>query len=237
MAQSAGALNRAVARMIAKQAKIIAVETLADGFVELALEASGFRDVAWTPGGKVQIAMGSVFETRTYTPIDWDVARGHIRIVGFLHGAGPGSAWLRGAKPGDTCHVLGPRHSLDVRSVAGPIAFYGDETSIGLAYAVSRQNASSCSYRFEASDPESLRQVTDTWGLRDVNVVARGVDDDHLGAWTAEVPALAAAGATFILTGKAQTIQQLKAILKRAGVQSSRMVSKAYWAPGKLGLD
>lgn len=43
-------------------------------------------------------------------------------------------------------------------------------------------------------------------------------------------------GATFVLTGRAQTIQQLKAKLKELAVSSSRIMSNAYWEPGKIRL-
>ncbi len=237
MAQSRGALSRVVARMIAHRTTIAATEAPADGFVALTLEAPGFRGVSWTPGCKVQIAMGSVFDTRTYTPIEWDAEQGRIRILGFLHGSGPGSDWLRGARVGDTCDVLGPRHSLDLRKTNAPVVFFGDETSLGLACALSREGGASCSYRFEASDAETMHRAASIWGLRGVDVVARTAGDEHFDALTADLSALAVAGATFILTGKAQMIQQVKAVLKNVGVPSSRTISKAYWAPGKVGLD
>jgi len=40
-----------------------------------------------------------------------------------------------------------------------------------------------------------------------------------------------------VLTGKAQSIQYVSRALKIAGVGSSRIKAKAYWAPGKTGLD
>jgi NADPH-dependent ferric siderophore reductase len=51
------------------------------------------------------------------------------------------------------------------------------------------------------------------------------------------LPVLAAAGASFILTGKATSIQRLQRALKAQGVPRSRLLTKAYWAPGKTGLD
>lgn len=117
MASSTGAVSRALARLLARRAKIVATERLTDDIVAITLEAPDFRGVVWTPGDKVQIVMGSVFESRTYTPIEWDAQRGRTRIVGYLHGNGPACAWLRAAVVGDTCDLLGPRHSLDVRKL------------------------------------------------------------------------------------------------------------------------
>ncbi|RYE98253.1 MAG: siderophore-interacting protein [Oxalobacteraceae bacterium] len=232
-----GALSRAVARMIARRATIIATEKLTDELVAITLEATGFRGVTWTPGEKVQIAMNSVFDTRTYTPIEWDADRGRTRILGFLHGIGPGCVWLRNAKVGDTCDVLGPRHSLNVCKLEGPIAFFGDETSMALAYALSRERGTFCFYHFEADDAGSTRLIAEQWGLDEVNVVARTAGESHLYKLEAALPSLAEKGATFILTGKAHTIQRLKVGLRGLDVPARRAISKAYWAPGKIGLD
>lgn len=54
---------------------------------------------------------------------------------------------------------------------------------------------------------------------------------------TAMLPALVGENATFILTGKAQTIQRVRADLKKLGVPPRQIMTKAYWAPGKVGLD
>ncbi len=237
MANSAGALSRAVARMIARRATIVAVERLTDDFVAITLEATGFRGVTWTPGEKVQIAMASVFETRTYTPFEWDKDRGQTRILGFLHGDGPGCVWLRNAKAGDTCDVLGPRHSLNVRKLEGSVAFFGDETSLGLAYALSREGGNSCSYHFQVRDPGSFRQLVEKFGLGCVDSVTCTAGGRCLETLAAALPTLADLNATFVLTGKAQTIQHLKMGLKSLDVSSHRTMSKAYWAPGKTGLD
>lgn len=43
--------------------------------------------------------------------------------------------------------------------------------------------------------------------------------------------------AALVLTGKAQTIQALRALARRDQVTYVAQKSKAYWAPGKRGLD
>lgn len=45
------------------------------------------------------------------------------------------------------------------------------------------------------------------------------------------------AHASFVLTGKAGTIQRLRQNLERQAVPATHIVAKAYWAPGKTGLD
>jgi NADPH-dependent ferric siderophore reductase len=233
-----GRLSRAFARMFMRHATVAACETIADRFRLITLEGLALAGVVWTPGQKIQIAMGSAFVTRTYTPIEWNPVAGRTRILGYAHGDGPGSAWVRGLQPGDECDIFGPRHSLDVSAVAGSLGILGDETSIGLAHALLHQDrAGTVVCRFEVDDVEASRRVTVHLGLDDAMLFGGTEGDAHLEEMEATLPALVAAGATFVLTGKASTIQRLRQGLKRQAVPATRIVSKAYWAPGKVGLD
>ena len=237
-AKMPGRLSRTLVRLFMRHATVAAVETIADRFRLITLEGPALAGIAWTPGQKIQIAMGSAFVARTYTPIEWDPVAGRTRILGYAHGDGPGSAWVRGLEPGDECDVFGPRHSLDLSAAAGPLAILGDETSIGLARALrssDRTGAVAC--RFEVDDVDATRRVMENLGLDDAALFARSEDGAHIRGIEAALPALDAAGATFVLTGKASTIQQLRLALKSRAVPAARIVAKAYWAPGKSGLD
>jgi NADPH-dependent ferric siderophore reductase len=236
--KTSGRLSRALVRMFMRHATIAACETIADRFRLITLEGSSLKDVAWTPGQKIQIAMGSAFVARTYTPIEWDSVAGRTRILGYAHGHGPGSAWVRGLKPGEECDIFGPRHSLDVSAAASSLAILGDETSIGLAHALLHQDrAGAVVCRFEVDDVAASRRVTAHLGLDDAVLFGRTEDDAHLHEMEATLPALVNAGATFVLTGKASTIQRFRQGLKRQAAPATRIVAKAYWAPGKTGLD
>ncbi|UYY57002.1 siderophore-interacting protein [Sphingomonas sp. S2-65] len=115
-----GRLSKAMMRLWMKTATIVATERLADRFHLITLEGPALADVPWLPGQKVQIAMGSAFVTRTYTPVEWNPSTGRTCILGYAHGEGPGSAWLRTVAPGDECSIFGPRASLDLSRVRGP---------------------------------------------------------------------------------------------------------------------
>jgi NADPH-dependent ferric siderophore reductase len=117
--RQAGLLSRALMRTFLKQARVVATESFARNFRLITLESPAFSDSDWTPGQKLQIAMGSAFVSRTYTPVDWDADTDQTRILGYAHGNGPGSEWLRKSRPGDVCDVLGPRKSLEASSTGG----------------------------------------------------------------------------------------------------------------------
>lgn len=237
-AETPGRLGKALMRLLTKRATVVASEPLADRFRLMTLEGPALRDVAWTAGQKVQIAMGSAFVTRTYTPIEWNRPAGRLCLLGYAHGDGPGSAWVRTARPGDECDIFGPRASLDPGRLPGPLVIVGDETSIGLACAATLQDrtraVTSC---LEVEDVESVRHVAADLDLPEVALFARRDGDAHLAAMEAALSEHAAAGASIVLTGKAGTIQRLRRSLKGRLLPSARLVTKAYWAVGKTGLD
>lgn len=238
MAKAPGRLSKALLGLLMKRATVMAIERLADRFRLITLEGAALAGLSWTPGQKIQIAMGSAFVARTYTPIDWDPVAGRARILGYAHGDGPGSVWVRRVELGDECSIFGPRTSLDARHLSEPLAVFGDETSIGLAHALLHQDpAREVVCHFELDDLGAGHLVTAHLRLDHAILHARREDDAHFAEMEAALPALIAAGASFILTGKSGTIQRLKQSLKWQAVASGRVLTKAYWAPGKTGLD
>jgi NADPH-dependent ferric siderophore reductase len=233
-----GRLSKALRHLLMKHATIVAVERLAECFRLITLEGPARMGIAWTPGQKIQIAMDAAFVTRTYTPFVWDASAGRTCILGYEHGDGPGSAWVRGAGPGDECDILGPRASLDTSHISGPLAVYGDETSIGLAYSLIHQNnMRSVACHFEVRDARSARQVVAKLGMADAALCERREDDTHLEEMEAAFPQLVESGVSFVLTGRAAAVQRLRQRLRQQPIPAARVTTKAYWALGKAGLD
>ncbi|WP_404479018.1 siderophore-interacting protein [Novosphingobium sp. BL-52-GroH] len=229
-----GAFSKALIRLFMKQATVAASEPVGEGFHLITLESPEFVGAAWVPGEKVQIALGSAFTTRTYTPIEWDATAGRTRILAYVHGScGPGSDWVRTARPGDACDVFGPRSSLDLTALPAPIVLFGDETAFGLALAAGQ--GAQC--LFEVNSAEAAQPVLEHLGLGTSKLFARRPGDDHLPEIERLLAAPAASGAFFVLTGKATSIQRLRQTLKVLDVPATRIRTKAYWAPGKAGLD
>ncbi|TPM38720.1 siderophore-interacting protein [Mesorhizobium sp. B2-3-4] len=220
-----------------RPARIAAVEVLSPRFRLVDLEGEALKGVAWSVGQKLQISMGTGLTTRTYTPTWWDGERGKTRLLVFAHGEGPGSRWSEGMREGDACQFFGPRRSLDLAGPAAPLVLFGDETSFALAAALRATPGLDASYLFETTDVTQSRSVLEATGLIGASLIARAAGDAHLTAIAAEMSSRVARGAHFVLTGKAQSIQHLSRALKAAGAGSSRIKAKAYWAPGKTGLD
>jgi ferric-chelate reductase (NADPH) len=233
-----GRVTRTLLRWLMRPARVAAVETLSPHFRLAELQGEALKDVAWTAGQKVQVSIGSGLSARTYTPISWDGGRGSTRMLTFAHGEGPGSRWASGLREGDMCHFFGPRRSLDLSSLEAPVVLFGDETSFGLAAALREgPQAHGIIPVFEVSDIAESQAVLEAIGLGQSSLIGRAADDGHLAATEAEMLLFAPSAAQFVLTGKASSIQRMSRALKAAGVGSSRLKTKAYWAPGKTGLD
>lgn len=220
-----------------RPARVTAVETLSPHFRLVDLEGEALKDVAWAVGQKVQMAMGSGLTARTYTPMSWDADHGATRILTFSHGEGPGSRWASALRAGDTCQFFGPRRSLDLSGLEKtPVVLFGDETSFGLGAALG-DSPLDATYVFEASNLAEARPVLESIGLGGATMIERIADETHLAGAEIDLVRRAESGAHFILTGKASSIQHMSRALKAAGVGSARVKAKAYWAPGKTGLD
>ncbi len=233
-----GPVTRTLLRWLMRPARVAAVKTRSPHFRLVELEGEALKNVAWTAGQKVQVSMGSGLSTRTYTPMSWDTASGRTQMLTFAHGDGPGSRWASDLNEGDTCQFFGPRRSLDLSDLDSPAVLFGDETSFGLAAALrDSPRGAGTIHVFEVSDVAESRQVAEAIGLGQAMLIERIAGDAHLAVAEAELLRLAASGAHFVLTGKASSIQRVGRALKAAGVVSSRLKTKAYWAPGKIGLD
>ncbi|MBR0816892.1 siderophore-interacting protein [Bradyrhizobium liaoningense] len=225
-------------RWLMHPARVTAIEALSPRFRLIELEGEALKDAAWTAGQKIQVAMGAGLSARTYTPMSWDTGHGRTRLLAFAHGDGPGSCWVRGLRADDSCHFFGPRRSLDLAGLEAPVVLFGDETSFGLAAAL-RNNlrAGGALHMFEVADAAESQQVLNAVNLGQARLITRSASEEHLTAVEAEMLRLAANGAQFVLTGNASSIQRVSRALKAAGVAPSRIKAKAYWAPGKTGLD
>lgn len=231
-------VSRALSRMIMKQARIFDIQALSDRFRLITLDSDAFKSRAWTAGQKIQVAMGSAFVARTFTPIEWDGSAGRTRFLGLIHGRGLASTWLSYLRRGDECDVFGPRSSLELDGRDEPIVLLGDETSIGLACAVqvsAPQRAVSC--LLEATDPLEARSVCSQLGLEHVQCFRRTDSEAHLVNIEHHLVPHVAVGASFVLTGRAAMVQRLRRWLLANGVAKDRVRAKPYWAPGKTGLD
>jgi NADPH-dependent ferric siderophore reductase len=235
-----GRLEGAFSKLFTKAATVTELRDLAPGFRLLTLQGKGLCKATWTPGQKVQLMLGGWVQ-RTYTPLSWDPEGGSTQILAYAHGDGPGADWARNLAVGDACAIFGPRGSLDLTAIERPALLFGDETSFGLAHALrfTPATAQGVHLLLEVTSAADSTSVLDAIGVQGAHLIERRPDDGHLG----EVQELAAhllqtrSIEGGVLSGKASSIQRLSRQLRQLGVPRSRIQAKAYWAPGKAGLD
>jgi NADPH-dependent ferric siderophore reductase len=233
-----GVIDRTIYRMFMREMFVSSAEMVVPRFRLIELSSESLRGLTWVPGQKLQVALGSAFTTRTYTPIDFNSRRGTTRILAYTHGRGRGSDWAFSVEPGANCYVLGPRQSLELGNVPGLLAMIGDETSIGLSHAAGLQRRGLATHHwFEVDEHAPAKVILERLGLGASEIYVRRANDNHLSDIEERVRSLANEGAHFTLTGKATTIQRLRQLLRRLDVPTVRVQTKAYWAPGKAGLD
>ncbi|MCA9641431.1 MAG: siderophore-interacting protein [Polyangiaceae bacterium] len=199
------------------------------------LELSGRPLRQFTPGAKLQLMLDE--GSRTYTPFEVDSEAGTLSLLVYLHGNGPGSQWASSARQGTRVMAFGPRASIDLPRVQAPTILVGDETSIALATLFEQHHRGSATL-LEVTSVDETRLALDALELERVTLVQRQVGDAHRSELGSSLLRLqdTLGAASAVLTGNARTIQSVRSGLRDARSRGKQTV-KAYWAPGKRGLD
>ena len=239
-----GLFGQAVLKLLTHEATVDAVHVLSPHFRLVSLRSDALRRLARVPGDKVQVRVGGM-AFRTFTPFrmgegDDDA----LDLLGYVHGSAPAARWLGAVAPGDRCHVMGPRRSMDLAAIDRSTVFVGDETSLALALALcgTPLGGLDTHFIFEVGDVSEVRAVLEAMGrgmLQHARLVERRADGAHLAEIEEALVRYVAADSfrQYVLSGQSLAIQRLQRALKAAGAKPSQMLVKAYWAPGKTALD
>jgi NADPH-dependent ferric siderophore reductase len=234
MASGKGLLLDSIGRFFLTEATVTSVEPLGERFLSVALSGTALRGADWTPGDKIQVLLPGR-DVRTFTPVRWD-AGGTTELLLYLHGgATPATRWARAVAAGDAVRFIGPQRSVRVPD-GRPVVLYGDETSFGVACALAGSRpAGALGCVFEVSSRADVGPVLERLGFDAAATERAG--SAHLGTIADRLRSELAArpGAALVMTGCASSIQAVRALLRAGGPRPE--ATKAYWAPGKAGLD
>lgn len=221
-----------------KQTKISKIEQLANGFVLIEMTGAKLKDSKWVPGGKVQVDVGNL-TYRTFTPLTVDRVEGKLSMICYKRNNGPASNWISALKVGDLCEVFGPRESLDFSNIEGDAILFGDETSFGIAKVLQNKVGNQSHTFFELTSAEAGKEALASLGVTGQRMIERSLDGSHLSKLAQEIADRLSQmpDAKIFLTGRAKSIQQVRAYLKDSGVPTNKLKVRAYWADGKVGLD
>jgi NADPH-dependent ferric siderophore reductase len=225
-------LSNGISRLLFRELQITEQRALSPHFLRMKL--SGAQGASFTPGDKLQLRVTAT-AMRTYTPFAFDASAGTFELFVYLHGEELGTRWARTATEGSRVYAFGPRGSLDLPGTA-PILLFGDETSFAVTRALSDAGAS-VEAVYEVRDRQESSAALADLGLARHTLVTVAPDGKHLGEVHAALAKRAGADVRLALTGKAQSIQALRAQLKAQPAPFAEQKTKAYWSVGKRGLD
>jgi NADPH-dependent ferric siderophore reductase len=248
-------LSSAVEKLLFHPVTITHAETIDRHFRRVRLQGEVFKGVKWVPGQAVQFYLGNLTK-RAYTPMEMGPDTGSAEFLFYLHGGGPGSAWAECLKTGDGCKVMRPKDSLDFTNFEGRAIFFGDETSMAAAYALQSCRGADARHRYvlEVTSAAEAKSVADRLGLEDVTLYQRTSEGEHLEGVVRKLAQSAGRDSEgsedsdktdkdegrvsqWIFTGQARSIQRVQKGLRELGVEVQRSKVRAYWSPGKTGMD
>jgi ferric-chelate reductase (NADPH) len=233
-------LSNTVEKLLFRPVIVVDSETLGGQFKLVRMQGEGLRGVKWTPGQAVQFFLGNMTK-RAYTPMDVDAAAGSASFLFHLHGGGPGSSWAAALQPGDRCQVMRPKDSLDFTTIHQNTLFFGDDTSLAAAQALQGCHNKAFGLRsiLEVVSTDAAQTVANTLALDGLTLIQKKPDDSHLHEVVAKLTEQAAAFQSphWIFTGHARSIQTLRRTLKARGIELAKSKVRAYWSPGKTGMD
>jgi len=239
MASIARAFGDSLKRLFFRELTVLRVVRLSESFERVDFVSEALRGARFSAGDKLQIMSDG--GPRTYTPFAFDATAGTLSVLIYFHGDGPSRRWGQSLLEGARAHALGPRGSLALASETGSIALFGDETSFGLARALfeARGSASGLGFAFEVSDAAQSQRALEALAVPNVTLVQRSAGDAHLPELEGRLRTIVArdAATRLVLTGNASSIQTLRKRLKAEPIAHAGQLVKAYWAPGKRGLD
>ena len=109
-------MGQAVLKLLAHETRVDAVHALSPHFRLVSLRGESLRRAAHVPGDKVQVRVGGM-AFRTFTPFRLGEGEDALELLAFERGNAPAARWLASVAPGDRCHVLGPRRSMDLAAI------------------------------------------------------------------------------------------------------------------------
>lgn len=230
---------RLVAEKVSSSARVKRVFVVSEKFRIIDLQADAFKKVKQEPGSKIGMFVGG--HKRVYTPLSIDAERGLASLLIYLHADGPGSSWAASVKVSDECRYRGPTSSLELSALKAPCVLFGDETSFAVSSNLRAHlgGAVKSCFIFEVDSLSEARLALDAIGIHDALIVERVRDGSHL-AHVAETVTNCLrqfAAKDLILTGCGRSIQTLRQSLNPDEYSYLNRKVKAYWSPGKAGLD
>lgn len=230
-------LSQLLVKLFIRKSKIVQKEIIAERFIFLKIKTP--KKITWIAGDKVQIVVGKK-DLRSYTPYALDEDQKTFSTLIYNHGNGPGALWASEVLSQTKMEVFGPRRSFvdpainNNDSCQMSYLFFGDETSMGLAYALRSKLAQAY---FEVNDEAKSHRALHYLGLKNYVLFKRKPHYQHLKLIVEQMTSLLhsqpQAKLAVILSGHKLSAEELERSLseefQRLALTNIRLLRKHYW--------
>jgi NADPH-dependent ferric siderophore reductase len=227
--------------------EVVEVSALSPGFRRMVLTAPGLDGLNYTAGQDLMFRVprqdGAV-TNRRYTIRRFDASRSEVTIDVSLHGAGPGTDWVRNARIGDQIDAIGPRGKITARLEADWHLFVADDTGVpGVLVMIETLPATSTIFAVLEVDTEEDEQEPDarTNPQLEIHWVHRSGrsepgDTALLHQALAKLKLREGVGHAYVAAESA-VVRDLQARLIDRGFRPAQISAKAYWRRGLPNAD
>ena len=183
--------------------------------------------------------VGDKVVNRRYTIRTFDPTRRTVTVDVSLHGAGPGTDWIRSAGIGDRIDAIGPRGKISVHPDAAWHLFVADETGLpGVLAMIEILPPGSTALAILEIDSPADELVPDRHEVERLDI--RWLHRLGTSAPGDSVPMLEAVGAVAQPSGvghayvaaEAGVVRAVNRILTESGLTPDQVSAKAYWRRG-----
>ncbi len=225
-----------VRRSPAHRGRVVATAQLTPRMRRVTIAANAMVDATFRPAQDVELLLREESGRRVkrrYTIRHARAAAGELDLDVLLHGAGPGAAWGRAARPGDEVDFQGPRGKLELRPAPWHL-LCGDESALPAIAAICEAlpGDEPATAVIEVRDADDELPVA----AADVRWVHRGDAPpgrpEPLAAALREVVLPDASGRGYLM-GETRATVALRAVLEDRGVAHESIFVKGYWNLGR----
>lgn len=187
--------------------------------------------------GYASVVRVSETEFRNYTVAYHDTKNGIFDIVFHIHGNGVGSSYIDLLQVNDELFISPPRGKRLYDKKAKQQFFFGDETSLGIAFAflpLLKKNNHQFQFYFELD--EANKNVPELLELENFTVFPKN-NSFRNEKWINDLPLFKTDEwntANFALLGNVKSVQTFRKVLKDK--TQGNIYSQGYWLEGKKGL-
>jgi NADPH-dependent ferric siderophore reductase len=222
--------------------EVIETGPLGPAMRRMVLTAPGLEGLRYVAGQDLMFRMpradGKV-TNRRYTIRSFDATLQAVTVDVSLHGAGPGTDWVRAASVGDRIDAIGPRGKITPRREADWHLFIGDETGLpgALAMTEALPPTSPVMALLEVDTPADELEPDCREGqqvqLRWVHRLDQTVPGDSslLQDALAETALPVGDGQVYV-AAEAGVVRSIQRDLAARGLRKEQISAKAYWRRG-----